>query len=185
MAKGNVNQFLKNPFLQQPQVNIPGIKTKKYQLATKTYIRISMDNLLRTTWYWGFIPVALIILNLVLNLTGWYENWWIYIFPPLLVAGYVLFWAIQFTGVTQLEQNKAMFQKMSYEINGQQILMKLNAKEGMQIKWEMVKSIKKTKDAYLFILSKAQFLHLPFNIFNNENDIRFLENLLKRKNLIS
>jgi hypothetical protein len=184
--KGNVNQFLRNPFAQQQQQPVfQGIKTKKYQLETKIYIRIAMENLLRSQWYWMFVPLAIIMLNLVLNLTGAYRNLWIYFtFPPLLIIGYVLFWAIQFTGVTQLQQNKPLFQKMAYEIDSKQILMKLNSKEGMQIKWEMIKSVKKAKDHYLLMISKAQFLHLPFDIFNSENDLRFFEALLKRKNLL-
>ena len=184
--KGSVNQFLKNPFLQQQQqIPVPNVKTKKYQLTNKTYITIAMQELLRSQWFWIFIPVGIIILNLILNLTGAYKNLWIYFtIPPLLIIGYVLFWAIQFTGVTQLEQNKVIFQKMSYEIDGKQIMMKLNANEGMQVKWEMIKKVKKAKDHYLLTLSKAQFIYLPFDIFTSESDVRFFEGLLKRKNLM-
>jgi len=184
MAK-NTKQYLQNPMLQQQQQGaFSGIKTKKYQLNTKTYIRLAMDNLLRTQWFWAFIPVALIILNLVLNLTGWYHNIWIYFLPPTIVLLYVLFWAIQFTGVTQLEQNKPMFKRMTYEIDSKQIILKLNAKEGMQIKWEMIKKAYKTKEHFLLVLSKAQFIHIPFTLLSSENDVRFLDSLLKRKKLL-
>jgi hypothetical protein len=103
---------------------------------------------------------------------------------PLAIILYLLFWAIQFTGVTQLEQNKVLFQKLLYEIDGRQILIKLNAKEGMQMKWEMIKKAYKEKDHFLLVISKAQFIHLPYSIFNSDNDVKFTESLLRRKNLL-
>lgn len=159
------------------------VKTRKYQLEPKTYIQLAMKHLLRTQWYWAAVPVGIIILNIILSLTV-YPNIWIYFIALAVVIGYLLFWAIQFTGVTQLEQNKVIFQKMLYEIDGRQILMKLNSKEGIQMKWEMIKEAFKEKDHFLLILSRAQFIHLPFSIFNSENDIKFTESLLRRKNLI-
>ena len=160
------------------------VKTRKYKLENSTYIKLAMKHLLRTQWYWAAVPLGIIILNIILNVTGLYPNIWIYFMAPLAIVLYLLFWAIQFTGVTQLEQNKVLFQKLLYEIDGRQILIKLNSKEGMQMKWEMIKKAYKEKDHFLLVVSKAQFIHLPYSIFNSENDIRFTESLLRRKNLI-
>jgi hypothetical protein len=159
------------------------VKTRKYQLEPKVYIQLAMKHLLRTQWRWAAVPVGIIVLNIILNFTI-YPNIWIYFIALAVVIGYLLFWAIQFTGVTQMEQNKVIFQKMLYEIDGRQILMKLNSKEGIQMKWEMIKEGFKEKDHFLLVLSRAQFIHLPFSIFNSENDIKFTESLLRRKNLI-
>jgi hypothetical protein len=101
------------------------------------------------------------------------------------VVGYLLFWAVQFAGVTQVEQNKMLFEKMSYEIDGRQILMKLNERQGMPVSWDMIKNAKKTKDHYLLALSKAQFIFLPYNIFVNPNDLKMMDAYLKRKNLLA
>ncbi|QHT65592.1 YcxB family protein [Rhodocytophaga rosea] len=161
------------------------VKTRKYKLENSTYIKLAMKHLLRTQWYWAAVPLGIIILNVILNLTGVYPNIWIYFMAPLAIVLYLLFWAIQFTGVTQLEQNKVLFQKLLYEIDGRQILIKLNSKEGMQMKWEMIKKAYKEKDHFLLVVSKAQFIHLPYSIFNSENDIKFTESLLRRKNLIA
>lgn len=160
------------------------VKTRKYKLENSTYIKLAMKHLLRTQWYWAAVPLGIIILNVILNVTGVYPNIWIYFMAPLAIILYLLFWAIQFTGVTQLEQNKVLFQKLLYEIDGRQILIKLNSKEGMQMKWEMIKKAYKEKDHFLLVVSKAQFIHLPYSIFNSENDIKFTESLLRRKNLI-
>ena len=159
------------------------IKTRKYKLENKTYINLAMRHLLRKQWYWLAVPVGIIILNVVLNLTV-YPNIWIYFMAPLAIILYLLFWLIQFTGVTQLEQSKPMFQRFSYEIDSRQILMKLNPKEGMQLKWDTIKEAYKEKDSFMLFLSKAQFLHLPFTIFNSENDLKFMESILRRKELL-
>lgn len=148
------------------------------------YVTLAMKHLLRTQWKWAVIPVAIILLNVVLNVTRAYHNIWIYFVAPLAVLLYLLFWFIQFTGVTQMEQSKPMFQKFTYEIDSRQIVMKLNTKEGMQLKWENIKEAHKEKEHFLLFFSRVQFLHLPFSIFNSENDIRFMESILKRKNLL-
>ena len=33
-------------------------------------------------------------------------------------------------------------------------------------------------------MSMAQFIHLPFRIFNSEHDLRFMDVILKRKNYL-
>lgn len=155
------------------------IKTKKYKLETSTYIKMALLELLRKQWWYIIGPIAVACLAFI------WPSWWFISGAILIVVLYLLFWAVQFTGVTQLEQNKIIFEKMSYEIDGRQILMKINEKQGMPVNWEMIKSAKKTNDAYLLSLSKAQFIHLPFRIFTNPNDIKMMDAYLKRKNLIA
>ncbi len=154
------------------------VKTKKYQLPTGTYIKMALINVLKEQWW--VILIALVIM------CGYFwipSIWWI--IGALIAYGlYVLFWAIQFTGVTQMEQNKVIFDKMAYEIDSRQILMKINTKQGMPIQWNMIKNAEKRKDAYVLYMSKAQFIHLPFRIFNSENERKFMETILKRKELI-
>lgn len=180
----NPNPFFRNPMMQQQAVPVPGVKTKKYQLDKKLYVRLAMTHLLRTQWKWAFIPLGIIILNVVLNLTGAYRNWWIYLIAFLVALGYILFWVIQFMGVSQLEQYKVMFDKFSYDINNKQINAMINSKEGMQISWDLVKSVTKDPEAYTLVLSRGQFIHLPLSIFNSDHDIKFFERILRQKELI-
>lgn len=111
-------------------------------------------------------------------------KWWFIVTAIIAVVGYILFWAIQFTGVTQLPQNQIMFDKLTYEIDSRQVLIKLNPKQGSPIQWNMVVAAEKSKDAYLLIINKAQIIHLPFKIFNSDNDLRFMDSILKRKEYI-
>ncbi|MDX1903753.1 MAG: YcxB family protein [Thermonemataceae bacterium] len=160
------------------------IKTKKYELSPKTYRRLGIQYIFKKQWW---LPAAIfagvIVLNILINVLG-YRNLWIYFLALIGAWGWYLFWWIQYTGIPQMPQNKVMFEKFTYEITSQQILIKKTATEGMVIKWEMIKEVTKTKDAFVFILSKAQFLHFPFKIFNSENEIKFLEAILQRKNLL-
>jgi hypothetical protein len=154
------------------------IKTKKYKLPTGTYIKLALKNVLLEQWW--VIPIALAIASGAFFIFSW---WWI-IGAVLGYGLFVLFWLIQFAGVTQLEQSKILFEKLSYEINSQQILIKVNTKQGMPIKWENVRKAIIGKDYFLLIITKAQLIHLPFKIFNTEHEKKFMETILKRKGYI-
>lgn len=151
------------------------IRTRKYQLETGTYIKTALAAVLKQQWWVGLIYLGICAGYL------WIPNWWWIIGATIGLVLYLLFWLIQFAGVTQLEQGKILFQKLSYEINSQQILIKLNSKQGMPMKWDQIKRAKKGKDAFVLFVSKAQIIHLPFRIFNSDNEIKFLESVLKRK----
>lgn len=182
------------------------IKTKKYALDQKTYINLALRQWFLDNWMWSGVPLALILLNAILSLTGVYPNFWLYILIVILTILYVLFWAVQITGIAQMEQSKPLFQKYVYEIDSRQILMRINAKEGGILKWDMIREAIKSKDAYVLYLSneealktananwlaklvtrglaKAQFLYLPFSIFTSEVDQKFMDTILRRKNLL-
>ncbi len=151
------------------------VKTKKYQLPTGTYIKLGLKTILKEQWW-----VALIALAIAAGYF-WIPSWWWISMALLAYLLYWLFWLIQFAGVTQMEQNKIMFEKMSYEIDSRQIMMKINPRQGMPIKWDMIKKAQQKKDGFLFVMSKAQFIYLPYKLFNSENEIKFIETILKRK----
>jgi hypothetical protein len=54
----------------------------------------------------------------------------------------------------------------------------------MPIKWDQIKAAKVGKNAFTLVISKAQFIYLPYKIFNTQNERKFLETILKRKELI-
>jgi len=154
------------------------VKTKNYRLEKKTYINLAFASVLKQQWWVGLIVLAICAGYF------WIASWWWFL-AALLGAGlYLLFWWIQFYGVTQLEQGKMLFERFSYEINSQQIVMKLNPREAMPIKWEMVKRAKIGKDFITLYLSKAQFIYLPFKIFNTDNERKFVVSILKTKGLV-
>ncbi len=154
------------------------VRTKNYRLEKNVYRSIALKSVLRQQWW-----VALIVVGLCLPAIWLPSIWWFV--GALLGAGlYLLFWWIQFYGVTQLEQGKMLFERYSYEITSQQIVMKVSAREGMPIKWDQIKRATAGKDFYVLFLSKAQLIHLPFRIFNTDNERKFVGNILKAKGLI-
>jgi hypothetical protein len=156
------------------------VKTKKYQMTPKEFIKAGMWTIFKEQWMYAGIPLAMIIVGIV-----WPEGRWWFIIPALVGASlYVLFWYIQFYSATQMEQGKVLFQKLSYEFDSRQILIKLNEKQGSPLKWEMIKSVIKRKEDYLFVMGRGQFFLFPYKIFNSDNDLRFLDSILERKGLI-
>ena len=154
------------------------VKTKNYRLEKKDYIRLAMRNILKQQWW-----VSLIVIAICMGYI-WIPNMWWFIGALIGTALYLLFWWIQFYGVTQLEQGKMLFERLSYEINSQQVLIKLNAREGMPMKWDQIKKASIGKDHFLLLVNKAQLIHLPFKIFNSENERKFVTSILKTKGFI-
>ena len=155
------------------------VKTNKYKLETGTYIKEAMINILTKQWWVSLIVIALC--------SGYFlvpNNWWFY-GTAIAVILYLLFWVIQFTGITQLEQSKILFERLSYEISSQQVLIKLSSKQGMPINWDQIRSAKIGKNKIILIVNNAQLIYLPFKIFRTENERKFVETILKRKGYLN
>jgi len=154
------------------------VRTKKYQLATGKYIGLALVGVLKQQWWVFLIYFAICSGFFIIP-----NAWWI-IGASIALILYLLFWLVQFAGVTQLEQSKFLFNKLNYELSSQQILVKLNAKQGMPMKWDQIKRASTKKEAFLLFVSKAQLIYLPHRIFNSDNEIKFFETILKRKGYI-
>lgn len=155
------------------------VKTKNYKLDKKTYIGLALRNTLkRQGWIAVSVAVVLCLMYIVVP-----SIWW-FIAAFVGLGLYLLFWWIQFYGVTQLEQGKMLFEKFSYEITSQQIIMKINAREGMPIKWDQIIRAEQRKDDFVLYVNKAQLIHLPYKIFNTDNERKFLASILRNKGFI-
>ncbi len=155
------------------------VRTKNYKLDKKTYVSLAFKSVLKQQGWiaaLGFVAIS--------SLYFWIPSIWWFIGATIALGLYLLFWYIQFYGVTQLEQGKLLFEKFTYEINSQQILMKINAREGMPIKWDQIKRANIGKDAFVLFVNKAQLIHWPFRIFNTENERKFVSSILKTKGLV-
>ncbi|MFT6055125.1 MAG: hypothetical protein ACJAS3_003578 [Roseivirga sp.] len=154
------------------------IKTKKYALNKKAYVRAGLRNILKEQWWVFLIVIAISAMTFVIP-----SNWW-WIGAMIAFVLYILFWVIQFIGVTQLEQSKMLFEKLSYEIDSRQILIKLNSKQGMPMKWDQIKKGWVDKKQFVLVVNKAQMMMFPFGVFKTENEIKFVETIMKRKGLL-
>lgn len=154
------------------------VKTRNYRLEKSDYIKMALSNVLRQQWWVSLIVLAICLVYI------WVPSIWWFIVAVIGAGLYLLFWWIQFYGVTQLDQGKMLFERFSYEITSQQIVMKINPREGMPMKWDQIKRAKVTKDSFVLFVNKAQLIHLPFRIFNTENERKFLLSILKNKGLV-
>jgi hypothetical protein len=155
------------------------VRTKNYKLEKKTYINLAFKSILaQQGWIAGVSAVAICLLYF------WIPSIWWFVGAMVGLGIYLLFWYIQFYGVTQLEQGKMLFEKFTYEINSQQILMKINPREGMPLKWDQIKKADIGKDYFVLFVNKAQLIYWPFKIFNSENERKFVISILKTKGLI-
>jgi len=157
------------------------VKTKNYKLDKKTYINMALKSILRKQGWMAL--VGAVVLCLGYFIPGASTIWW-FIGAVIGLGLYLLFWWIQFYGVTQLEQGKTLFEKFSYEISSQQVLMKLNPREGMPLKWDQIKSAEIGKDFFVLFVNKAQLIYWPFKIFNTDNERKFVASILKSKGLV-
>jgi len=154
------------------------VTTRNYRLEKNDYIKMALKGVLIQQW-WA-IPIAVAICCGYF----WIPSFW-WIFSGVLAYGlFVLFWYIQFFGVTQLDQGKMLFERFSYEITSQQILMKLNAREGMPLKWEQILRAKVGKDHFLLFVNKAQLIYWPYKIFASDNERKFVLSILRNRGLV-
>lgn len=161
------------------------VKTKKFALEKKHYIKKAFADQIQKVKIWFLVPAAVAVLGLVLNFTGVYKNWWILVVAIIGAILFAGFWYAQFYAATQMEQNKQMFDKFAYEVDSRQILVKINAKEGGVIKWDMIKSAEKDETGYYLHISRGQFLHFRNDVFNSEHDLKLFDSILRRKNLLA
>jgi hypothetical protein len=186
------------------QVPPPGtIRTKKYQLASETYTQIAFKRLWKKQWW---VAVALAGFGVVLALV--WPSWWVLSIVLVLALLHVLFWGVQVTGVTRLEQTKFLFERLFYEINPQRFLMKRNEREGAELKWDMFEKAERLPEGFLLLFSsrtpagtpqpnmlqkilqrmgasELQFLYMPYEIFIKPADLKLMESTLKRKGLLA
>jgi hypothetical protein len=155
------------------------VKTKNYKLDKKIYIRLALRSVLKQQGWIAALAAVAICLCYFLVPSIW---WFIAAFVGLGI--YLLFWWIQFYGVTQLEQGKMLFEKFSYEISSQQILMKINPREGMPMKWDQIQRAAIGEDYFVLFVNKAQLIYWPFKIFNTDNERKFVTSVLRTKGLV-
>jgi len=156
------------------------VKTKKYQLPTKTFIKIGFMAALKRFWWAFLVPVPIMAISIALP-----DYWYWFVLGAVLITGlYLLFWYVQFYGITQLPQGKTLFERYSYEFKNENIVIKKNEKEGMILPWAQVQRAEQRPDALLLWVGNFQFFYLPNSIFTSDNDRRWLEAILKRKKLL-
>ena len=187
-------------YRQTQQASPLAIRTKKYQFDPNTYTRIAMAEVWKKEWWRALIPLAVGLLPALI-----WPSWWWVLAGVLLAAAFVLVRSSLVTGVTQMEQSKPLFERMSYEADQRHLVLRKNDKDApMALPWEQIGRVRRDPDAYLLYFKQTEppaelaawrrwiartfdvpvFLHLPVRLFNNENDRKLFDALLRRKGLL-
>ncbi len=154
------------------------VKTKNYKLDKKTYINVALTDVLKSQGWIAAAAAFVICLNYI-----WAPSFWWFIAAIVGLGLYILFWWIQFYGLTQVEQGKMLFEKFSYEITSQMITMKINPREGMPLKWDQIRRAQVGKDHFVLFINRGHIIYWPFKIFNTDNERKFVGSVLKNKGL--
>ncbi|QCR23939.1 hypothetical protein [Pontibacter sp. SGAir0037] len=176
------------------------IRTKKYQLDKNMFTRVALAKVWRKEWWYALIPLVILLLPAAFSF-----SWWWVAIAIVVTLLFVLLRSAQVMGVTQVEQGNPLFEKLNYEVDHRQILMKRNEREGMALNWDMIQKAEMKDDAYVLWLQPAAdaqlptgwkgwvarnfqtpiFIHMPFRIFNSPNDVKLFESMLRRKSLLA
>jgi len=183
----------------QQATNPLAIRTKKNQLDKNQYAKMALLQVWKKEWWRALIPLAIFLLPAAFSF-----SWWWVAGAVVVTLLFVLIRSAQVMGVTQMEQGNVLFERVSYEIDQRQIMLKRNDREGMALQWDMIDKVTQKNEAYFFYLKGPTaeqlpkgwkgwlaktfnvpvFLHLPYRIFNSSNDLKMLESMLRRKNFI-
>lgn len=184
---------------QQQASNPLAIRTKKNQLDKNKYAKMALLQVWKKEWWRALIPLVIFLLPAVFAF-----SWWWVAAAFIVTLLFVLIRSAQVMGVTQMEQGNVLFERVAYEIDQRQILLKRNDREGMALQWDMIEKVTQKNESYFFYLKPPSadqlpkgwkgwlaktfnvpiFLHLPFRIFNSSNDLKLLDSMLRRKNFI-
>lgn len=193
------NQRGGGSYRQQQPASPLAIRTKKYQLDTNTYTRLAMAQVWRKEWWYALVPFAAGLLPAL-----FVHSWWWLALAVVLTILYALLRSAQVTGVTQMEQSKPLFERMGFELDNRQLILRQSDTKAMGLTWDTIARARRDPDAYLLYLKPGPapaglapwrlwlartfdvpvFLHLPLRIFNSPNDLKLFDALLRRKNLL-
>ena len=186
-------------FRQAQQPAPMAIRTKKTQFSTDDYTKIAMAEVWRKDWPYALIPFVLGLLPALFV----HSFWWL-LLAVVLTLLFVVLRSAQVQGVTQMEQSKPLFERMAFEIDNRNVLMRVSPEKAMQLTWDMIGRVRRHDSSYLLYLKPGTppaglaawrlwvartfdvpvFLQLPYKIFNSDNDRKLFEAMLRRKDLL-
>ena len=153
------------------------IQTKKYSIKKRRYVALALRYILVRQWWISVLYPAIVAPMY------WIYSWWWLIGASTALFLY-FFWIIQLVGLTQLQQFQAFFNKVSFEINSQQLLLKVSTTKGMPIQWTQIRKAIRQKHGFVLYMSKVQLIDLPHKVFAKPHQIKIMDTILHRKGYI-
>lgn len=156
--------------------------TRKTEMDKKLYINMALKKALRKYWFAFFVPPALLIPGFI-----WPSSMiWMVVTSIVVTILYVLFWYMQFYGMTILPQGKQLFEKQLFAILPEYIGVMKSEKDpqGMMLPYDKIEQVEKTGNSYIIHLTMAHIVIMPFDIFQSQQDMNYFEALLRKYKLL-
>ncbi len=146
------------------------INTKNIKLTTKTLFTTLLTVYLKKRWW---LILFILIVSFLISLTENKDNddYFIIIFGFI----YPLIILLQYWQFANSKDNKIFLLEKNYEIDNEKIIGNLNDGTSSTImNNHFIKAIQ-LKKSYLLYISKTQFIYIPKNAFQTEQDKNWFE----------
>ena len=150
------------------------IKTKEFQLTKGEYFNIITLKYFKRKW-WLFI-----LLFLIAGLLWLLGRFYIALFINVFTIIYPIFLIVFFWIYSNSKKNKIFYTKRFYEVDNEFLSAYLEDGSLQKIKLDNIIKVVKTSKYYLLYISITQFFYIPFNAFNNEEELNNFDGLLKK-----
>ncbi|TES90770.1 MAG: hypothetical protein E3J87_09290 [Candidatus Cloacimonadota bacterium] len=150
------------------------IKTKEFQLTKGEYFNIITLKYFKRKW-WLFILLFLIA-GLLWLLGRFYIALFIFVFTVI----YPIFLIVFFWIYSNSKKNKIFYTKRFYEVDNEFLSAYLEDGSLQKTKLDNIIKVVKTSKYYLLYISITQFFYIPFSAFNNAEELKSFDELLKK-----
>jgi YcxB-like protein len=152
------------------------IRTHEFRMTEQEYFKVTAYNFLRQRWWLMALLVGAAALHalrggvsvmsvLTIGLVVLY---------PVYVAAYLWYYA-------NSKQNRLFFEERFIEIDGEFVTGRLNDGSVAKTKWDHIVKVIRTSSSYLLYLSKSQFIYIPVDAFDTEDDLELFETFVKNR----
>jgi uncharacterized membrane protein YqjE len=168
--------ILINTLLLIPYNTIIMIKTKRFKYTPKELFKLLILRYARKRWWlFAWILILTIIMILLDNKDSFTYFLIVFaiIYPVLLV--------IQFWRYVNSKANKLLLSERHYEIDQDKINGILDEDTHSTVKIEHFIKVEFIYNTYLLLIAKNQFLYIPIDAFESEDDRRWFESEILSK----
>jgi hypothetical protein len=152
------------------------IKTKKIRLTPRKLLNILIVSFAKKHWWFYSLMWLLAIAMLVIDHYDAYTYWYLgftIAFPILLV--------VQLWRYVNLKRNKLILAERFYEIDNEKISSMFDEDTFSSIKLEYFIKVVFVCDSYLLYVASNQFVLIPIDSFESDDDRRWFEDEIVMK----
>lgn len=152
------------------------IKTKEIILTANEFFFLLLSIYIKKRW-WVLVWIWGMILILLFGSQMSYVEYVVSVFLILLQIIQVL----QYWLYAHARDNRIYLQPRHFEINDEQITEYMNDGTSSVIKIERIIRVMQVRKSYLLFVARNEYIYLPFEAFESQEDLEWFENEVIRK----